>query len=97
MITRSKVAKCLPILLIFSLITNCFSRSQKYINCKGCRMKCQNYGIEANANPYINKIELCCMGSCLVEINSIEKLQFQLPKDVTSLDYNCRATYWSKI
>uniref|UniRef100_A0A914KQM5 Integrase catalytic domain-containing protein n=1 Tax=Meloidogyne incognita TaxID=6306 RepID=A0A914KQM5_MELIC len=40
--------------------------------------------------------ELCCMGSCLVEINSIEQLKFRLPKDITALNYNCRATYWSK-
>ena len=96
MITRSKVTLVLQIIQLISLISIVFAGSPRYINCKGCYLRCRTFGAEANAVDYINKIELCCAGSCLLETNRIAKLKFKIPKDITALDYKCRATYWDK-
>uniref|UniRef100_A0A1I8AX27 DUF5641 domain-containing protein n=1 Tax=Meloidogyne hapla TaxID=6305 RepID=A0A1I8AX27_MELHA len=96
MVTRSKVALCLQFVQLIYLITIAFAQPPRYINCKGCFMKCRTFGAEANAVEYINKIELCCAGSCLLETNGISRLKFIIPKDKTTLEYKCRATYWGK-
>nr|CAD2195452.1 unnamed protein product [Meloidogyne enterolobii] len=96
MVTRSKVALCLQFVQLIYMVAIAFAEPPRYINCKGCFMKCRTFGVEANAVDYINKIELCCAGSCLLEINGLSRLAFKIPKDKTALDYKCRATYWGK-
>uniref|UniRef100_A0A1I8BIW5 Integrase catalytic domain-containing protein n=1 Tax=Meloidogyne hapla TaxID=6305 RepID=A0A1I8BIW5_MELHA len=63
------------------------------VSCKGCRMKCQSFGIQINVGPEINKVEICCMSTCIIETNGLEHLELELPKDVTALNYKCRAKY----
>ena len=56
-------------------------------------MKCQNYGVQINVGMKINKVEICCMSTCIIKTNGLEHLELSLPKDVTALNYKRHAKY----
>uniref|UniRef100_A0A1I8BJB5 Phlebovirus_G2 domain-containing protein n=1 Tax=Meloidogyne hapla TaxID=6305 RepID=A0A1I8BJB5_MELHA len=93
MVTRSKKALIMTIINLFVLIKFVASNPTYLVSCKGCRMKCQSFGIQINVGPEINKVEICCMSTCIIETNGLEHLELELPKDVTALNYKCRAKY----
>nr|CAD2197795.1 unnamed protein product [Meloidogyne enterolobii] len=97
MITRSKKALLLQIVQFLSIFILVLTQERGPIrSCRGCKLICKDYGIKVIGLPETKKIEICCMGSCLLETNSINILKFSLPKDVTPLEYKCQVTFWDR-
>uniref|UniRef100_A0A914LY07 Integrase catalytic domain-containing protein n=1 Tax=Meloidogyne incognita TaxID=6306 RepID=A0A914LY07_MELIC len=81
MITRSK-AIALTIIQLFGLFTFGLALNGYPIrNCRDCRLRCTDKGVISFVNPYIRKIEICCMEKCVVNTEGRRSLHFQLPKE----------------
>nr|CAD2169038.1 unnamed protein product [Meloidogyne enterolobii] len=96
MITRSK-AVALTIIQLIGLFTFGFCvRDNPSRNCRDCKLICTEFGVMAQANPWIRKIEICCMQSCLVNSEGTRSLHFQLAKERTAYNYSCISNYWER-
>uniref|UniRef100_A0A914MXS7 Integrase catalytic domain-containing protein n=1 Tax=Meloidogyne incognita TaxID=6306 RepID=A0A914MXS7_MELIC len=94
MVTRAKKAALILTIINLFLLMPFVSLNPTYlVSCRGCRMKCRNFGLLISVGSEIDKVEVCCMGTCIIETNGLEHLELGLPKDVTALDYRCRAKY----
>ncbi|KAF7639082.1 Phlebovirus_G2 domain-containing protein [Meloidogyne graminicola] len=95
MTTRSKAALALAILqLLLVVVLGNPMRKYPINNCRNCKLQCTDYGVKAEVNSRIGKIEICCLQDCLVSLEGKNSLKFNLPKEITSIEYTCKANYW---
>jgi hypothetical protein len=91
MVTRAKtkaMGVLLTLLLLICLVSG-ENTTLGELKCRDCRISCTDHGVKLRVPKYINKVEVCCAGSCLADTN-IREIEFKIAKEELLVDMHAK-------